>query len=433
MPIEFALPSLGENVAGGDVLKVFVKPGDTVEADQPVLELETDKATIEVPSGVAGRVIDVRIKEGEKITVGQVVFSVEGSEANQAPATPDTPGKPAAAGLAVEQDEEAPAEAAAAPEPAPAPAEPPATPSVAEFALPELGENVAGGDVLRVMIKPGDTVVVDQPVLELETDKATIEVPSTVAGRVTEVHVTQGQKVTIGQVIFLVEPSEASMTAAPAQRQPVKSTSPSPSAMPDEGMHQHVGGTIKSPVVDKPGMLEHALEEAAADGTPRTELPARSGVVDMGRGREGDQKRSPAPASPSVRRAARELGVDIYQVKGTGPGGRISDDDVKAYVKSMMSGGGPKGAVMSGAGVQTPLPDFSKFGAVERKADAQHPPQDRRAPVECVGARFRTSRSTTRPTSPPSRSSGSSIGAAPRRRAGSSRSRRSCSRWSRPP
>ncbi len=368
MPTEFALPSLGENVAGGDVLKILVKPGDTVALDQPVVELETDKATIEVPSSVSGRVLDVRVKEGEKIAVGQVVFTVDAAESATAPAPAveaapaASPDAPAAADVPAEEP---------APDAVPAAADAPAAPAepaLVEFTLPELGENVAGGDVLKVLVKPGDAIANDQPVLELETDKATIEVPSSVAGRVTEVRVNEGEKVKIGQVILVVETSGAVL--APASAEPkttTSSTSPSPSVMADEGMHQHVGGTIKSPVTDKPGMLEHALEEAAADGTPRAVLPARSGVVDMAQGREGDQKRPPVPASPSVRRTARELGVDIYQVKGTGPGGRISADDVKAYVKSMMSGGGPKGAVASGGIAQTALPDFTKFGAVERK------------------------------------------------------------------
>ena len=361
MPTEFALPSLGENVAGGDVLKVLVKAGDTVTPDAPVLELETDKATIEVPSSVAGRVADVRVKEGEKVKVGQVVFTYD-SDAPAAPAPEPAAAPSPAASTAAEP---------AAPEPVSATPDPwlkpsgSVSPTIVEFALPSLGENVAGGDVLHVMVKVGDVIAKDQPVLELETDKATIEVPSSVAGRVTEVRIAEGTKAKVGQVVFLVESVDAGAAAAPVKYQAMKSTSPSPAVTADEGLHQHVGGVIKTPVADKPGMLEHALEEAAADGTPRAVITSRADVVDLGRGR--DQKRPPAPASPSVRRAARELGADIHQVKGTGPGGRISIDDVKAYVKSVMSGGGPKAAVVSGIVATTPLPDFAKFGAIERK------------------------------------------------------------------
>ncbi len=357
MPTDYPLPSLGENVAGGDVLKVLVKAGDTVTRDQPILELETDKATIEVPSGVSGRVAEVRIREGEKIKVGQVVFTYDEREAAAPAPVP-----------AIEVP--APPTVAAAPAAA-APADPwlkpsgSVAPTIVEFALPSLGENVAGGDILRVMVKAGDVIAKDQPVLELETDKATIEVPSSVAGRVTEVRVAEGEKATIGQVVFLVEASEAGASASPVKYQAMKSTSPSPTVVADDGMYQHVGGVIKTPVADKPGMLEHALEEAAADGQPRAVVTARADVVDMGRGR--DLKRMPAPASPSVRRAARELGADIHQVKGTGPAGRISVDDVKAYVKSVMSSGGPKAAVVPAGIAQTPLPDFAKFGAIERK------------------------------------------------------------------
>lgn len=383
MPTDFALPSLGENVAGGDVLKVLVKAGDVVARDQPVLELETDKATIEVPSGVSGTVAEVRVKEGEKIKVGQIVFTFEGEAAAAPPAAAAPKADPAIVtpvdddALDGEGDAGSEVEAVTPPPPPGAAhgagkdpwlaAPGSSTPTSVEFVLPSLGENVGGGDILHVMVKVGDTVSKDQPVLELETDKATIEVPSSVAGTVTEVRVKEGEKAAVGQVVFVVETSAGDTAqASPVKYQAVKSTSPSPAVTADEGMHQHVGGVIKTPVADKPGMLEHALEEAAADGAPRAVLPPRADVVEMGRGR--DAKRPPAPASPSVRRAARELGADIYQVKGTGPGGRISIDDVKSYVKSVMSGGGPKAAVAAGPGVvQTPLPDFSKFGAIERK------------------------------------------------------------------
>jgi pyruvate dehydrogenase E2 component (dihydrolipoamide acetyltransferase) len=207
---KFKLPELGENIEQGDLVRLMVQPGATVNEGQPVMELETDKAVIEVPSSVSGVVQDIRVKEGDKLKVGQVIFTVDGAAGN---------GKQPKAAKTAEQ----PPEKKASPEPqkkAEAQAEkkmdvpsPPSTsgsarratdrPSAAsEFRLPELGENISQGDLVRLMIAPGAKVSEGQPVIELETDKAVVEVPSSVSGVVKEVHVKEGEKVKVGQVIF---------------------------------------------------------------------------------------------------------------------------------------------------------------------------------------------------------------------------------------
>ena len=206
-----------------------------------------------------------------------------------------------------------------------------------DFNLPSLGENVADGDVLRVLVKPGDTLDKDQPVLELETDKATIEVPSTVAGRVKEVKVKAGDKVKVGQAILSVEDG----VAAPAK----------PAVVPPEA------GPKAQPRVDEP----------AAPTNPGTKSDK---VVDISRGARAAAEPTPpsapeipaAPAAPSVRRLARELGVDINQVTGTGDGGRVSDEDVKNHAKRLLTGAG-----RGPAAAAEPLPDFSRWGEVERQ------------------------------------------------------------------
>jgi pyruvate/2-oxoglutarate dehydrogenase complex dihydrolipoamide acyltransferase (E2) component len=205
MANEFTLPSLGDNVKAGDVLRVLVKAGDVVAVDQAVLELETDKATVEVPSSIAGTVAEVRVKDGDRNNVGQVVFTVTGEGAAAAPV----------------------ATAAAAPAPAePAPTPPPAAAAPApsaptgggriEVAVPSLGENVKGGDVLKVLVKVGDAVSQDQGILELETDKATVEVPSPSAGTVKEVSVKDGDKVAVGQVVLVLDGAVQTASAPPA-------------------------------------------------------------------------------------------------------------------------------------------------------------------------------------------------------------------------
>ena len=193
MSTEFRIPELGENVKGGDVLHVLVKVGDAIAVDQPVLELETDKATIEVPSNVAGTVSAITVKPGDKVAVGQAVLTLERRRCRGERAEHSEPaggeGPLVGEGRSVRSRSRSPNRKRPRrrrrrplrhPRAAPAaPAAPAAASGPAAFAIPELGENVKGGDVLRVLVKVGDTLAVDQPVVELETDKATIEVPST--------------------------------------------------------------------------------------------------------------------------------------------------------------------------------------------------------------------------------------------------------------
>jgi pyruvate dehydrogenase E2 component (dihydrolipoamide acetyltransferase) len=348
---EFRVPELGENVKGGDVLRVLVKVGDTIAKDQPVLELETDKATIEVPSSVAGKVSAVTVKPGDKVTVGQVVLTVEGGAAASAgPGKPEVPAALSAQEPVAQQEEaEASPPPVAAPPAAPASPAPAASSGPATFAIPELGENVKGGDVLRVLVKVGDTLKVDQPVVELETDKATIEVPSNVAGTVKSIDVKPGDKVAVGQAILTVEggaPAAASAPAAPA-------AAAGPSAV--------VQGF------------------KASDARPAADARQRSGpaeVVDISRGARPAaaaaaavdvSARPPAPAAPSVRRMARELGIEIHDVAGSGPGGRISADDVTAHAKRIITSAPAGGGTAPHLAPAVSLPDFSKWGPVDRQ------------------------------------------------------------------
>ena len=242
-----------------------------------------------------------------------------------------------------------------------------------DFNLPELGENITAGDVLRVLVKPGDTLAKDQPVLELETDKATIEVPSGVAGRIKDVRVKAGEKVKVGQTILTVDDGGAPAAASAPPAPPA--VAKAEEKVPKEGaLEQHVEGK-REPAVDKAGVKEEEeTQPETPSRPPRASERARAAergagnVVDI-RGARASAEPAPAeaplaPAAPSVRRMARELGVDINQVAGTGPNGRISIDDVKEHAKrivtAMQAGGGP-----ATAGVA--LPDFTRWGDVERQ------------------------------------------------------------------
>ncbi len=353
---EFKLPELGENVHQGDLVRLMIAPGATVAEGQAVMELETDKAVVEVPSSVSGTIKDVLVKQGEKIKVGQVIFTVEngaGGKRADAKASSAPAAKPEATPAASSPVEQAPAKPAPQTS-SPAPAKktatavvPSETSEAAEFKLPELGENIHQGDLVRLMISPGAQVSEGQPVMELETDKAVVEVPSSLTGIVKDVHVSQGDTIKVGQVIFTLEPG------ATAQ-----STSQKPSRA--EEVHDHARAAFQA-VIQSEGKTE---EQALPPDQPQAASVATFSMpLHLDRA-AGTEHRGPVPAAPHVRRLARELGIDIHNVPGNGPGGRISENDVKLYAKSMItaSGSGPASTHVK----QPALPDFSKWGKIER-------------------------------------------------------------------
>jgi pyruvate dehydrogenase E2 component (dihydrolipoamide acetyltransferase) len=219
-----------------------------------------------------------------------------------------------------------------------------------EFKIPELGENVAGGDVTRVMVNVGDTVAREQPVLELETDKATIEVPSSVAGVVKEVKVKAGDKVKVGALVLTVDDAggNGKGAAAPAQA----AAPPPPPARPEPAPAPEPPKQAPAPQKSEPQKVV-SMSRPQKQAEPAPPPPAK--------------ERGPAaPASPSVRRLAREVGVDINEVQGTGAEGRISQEDVKEHARRILSSvGTSRGAARPAAA--TPLPDFTKWGEVERR------------------------------------------------------------------
>ncbi len=330
MAIELKLPELGENIESADVIAVLVKAGDRLEKEQSVIEIETDKATIEVPSSVEGIITEVLVKEGDNIKVGTTLIKVDVSSEKTETVTekPTTGEKPKEEVIVVVEKKEDP------------PTEPSGKKEIVEFKVPELGENIDTADIIGVLVKYGDTIVKDQGVIEIETDKATIEVPSSVEGKVTEVLVKEGDKAKPGDVILKVETTTSAL--------------------------------VKKTIEEKPAVKVEEDKQKEVE-------PSKEGVGDL---QPGEHDKQPpiitgsAPAAPSVRRIAREIGVDINEVKGTGPGGRISMNDVKAHSKKLhqdkKSGGG--------FGIkQELLPDFTKYGAIEkvemskiRKVTAEH-------------------------------------------------------------
>ncbi|MEO0421228.1 MAG: dihydrolipoyllysine-residue acetyltransferase [Pseudomonadota bacterium] len=289
-----------------DVIDVLVSAGDKVDAEQPLLTLETDKAAMDVPAPRAGVVAEVHVKTGDKVSEGDIVITYADGAAAAAPREGSLPAATAAA--------------AAAPAPS---SEPVVVPGV-EVRVPDMGD-FNDVEVIEVLVKPGDEVEAEASLITLETDKAAMDVPAPSAGRVAALHVGVGDRVSEGDLIIHLDA--------------VGSASSAPAAAP----------------------AAPAAAPAAAPPKPAAPAPARAASlppVD-----EGTFAR--AHAGPSVRRFARELGVDLGRVKGSGLKGRITADDVKGFVKSIVTGAAPAAAGQALAKV--PKVDFAKFGEIERQ------------------------------------------------------------------
>jgi len=351
--MEFKLPELGENIESGDLVRLLVKPGASVTEGQPVMELETDKAVIEVPSSVTGTVGEIRVKEGDKLKVGQVIFTLTNGSGAATPPADAGKKKPSqsdkTAAPAAKSEPSAPKPVAA--EPVAAMPAPIASATASVFKMPELGENIDSGDLVRLMVTPGARVSEGQPVMELETDKAVVEVPSSVSGVVGEVKVKEGQKVKVGDVIFTLAGGASAPVETPRRHAPV----------------EHVSGQQAARLAFQLAMkAEGKTEEQALppdhriDPAPSFSMPVQLAKV------AGMEHRDPAPAAPHVRRLAREIGVDIHSVQGSGPGGRISEDDVKLHAKNAIAAATLAAQSPRASFVEPELPDFSKWGKTER-------------------------------------------------------------------
>ena len=326
--VNIQVPDIGDFDEVG-VIELLVKVGDTVKAEQSLITVESDKASMEIPSSHAGVVKELKIALGDKVKQGSVIAVVESSDAGAAAAPASAP---------------APAAAAPAPVVAPAPAPAAAVPAASaatgpvEVRVPDIGDfkDVA---VIEMLVKVGDTIKVEQSLFTVESDKASMEIPSPAAGVLKELKVKIGDTVNIGDLVAVLEgaATAAAPAAAPA---PVAAPAVAAAAAP-------AAATASVPV------------PAHQPGTPTAGLPH---------------------ASPSVRKFARELGVPIDEVKGTGPKGRITQDDVAAFTKQVMAGAvqtkaqaaKAPAAASGGSGVGLdllpwPKVDFTKFGPVERK------------------------------------------------------------------
>ena len=328
--IEIKVPDIGDfdEVA---VIEVLVKPGDRVDVEQSLITVESDKASMEIPSSASGVVKALKVKVGDKVSEGSLVLLLESDAASEAPAPVAAP--------------------AAAPTPAPIASPAPSAASDASQAsgpvnvlVPDIGDfqDVA---VIEILVKPGDAVAADQSLITVESDKASMEIPSSHAGVVKELLVKVGDKVNQGDLLAVLNASGRAATAPAAQASAAASvaapTAPTPAAT-----------TAASPAPKVASEAAHQPAQVALLGVPH--------------------------ASPSVRKFARELGVPLGEVLGTGRKGRITEADVQAFTRSVMAGAvqtqaqAAKAPAASGGGSELgllpwPKVDFAKFGPIERK------------------------------------------------------------------
>jgi pyruvate dehydrogenase E2 component (dihydrolipoamide acetyltransferase) len=316
--IDVKVPDIGD-FKDVPIIEVLVKPGDVVKVDQSLITLESDKATMDVPSPVEGAVAEVLAKVGEKVSMGTLIARVESAAGEKkAEAAPAKAAAPAAA---------APTKAAAAPAaktgaPAPSKAGP------IDVTIPDIGD-FTDVPVIEILVKVGDTVEAEQPLVTLESDKATMDVPSPAAGKITEIAVKVGDKVSMGASIAKLDPGESAGSVSADQEDEAEAKEEEDAAEAPE----------TSPVA--PSDLPPRPTKASAGPA----LPDFSGVF----------------AGPAVRRLARELGLDLNLIKGTGEKGRITREDLKgALAKGAAPPAGGGGALPS-----VPQVDFAKFGPIE--------------------------------------------------------------------
>jgi pyruvate dehydrogenase E2 component (dihydrolipoamide acetyltransferase) len=321
------LPNLGEGIDSATVVAVRVKPGDAVKVGQDVVDIETDKAAMSVSAEAAGTVGNITVKPGDKVNVGAVLLSFSGNGAAPKPVEGPKaiitaePTKPALVGPG---DSAKPTSAEVIPNVV-------AASTKSEFKLPNLGEGIDTATVVAVKVKVGDDVKAGQDVIDVETDKAAVSVPSELAGKIDAINVKPGDKLGVGSVILV-------MTSKVETRPQGVGTSQAKTETRAQG-----AGTSGNP------LPPFAVPSTAANG-----------------------KKDLTPAGPATRRLARELGVALLEIKGTARGGRVTLDDVKGFIRTerttvKQGGGGSFSGSVVNAFTLPALPDFSKFGEIEKK------------------------------------------------------------------
>ncbi len=328
------LPDIGD-FADVEIIEILVAVGDTIEVEQSILTLESDKATMDVPSSEAGEISEIGVSIGDKISEGDYLITVRAAAAT-GNATQEQ--QPAAPQQSAAEDAPAPAAAPSA-SAKPAPAEQPPSDAARtqdiDVLLPDIGD-FSNVEIIEIHIAAGDTIEAEASMLTLESDKATMDVPAPENGTVTELLVKVGDKVSKGDRLAKMQTGTSPAAESAIEQPPESAASATESALAPQSAAQALSHSFDVP--PPPATLPPPVERS------KTSLPH---------------------ASPSVRRFARELGADLSQVRGTGPKGRILRDDIALYVKKILREGPQPDARQSLGPPPIPEVDFSKFGSIE--------------------------------------------------------------------
>jgi pyruvate dehydrogenase E2 component (dihydrolipoamide acetyltransferase) len=320
--IDVNVPDIGD-FKDVPVIEVLVKPGDVVKAEQPLVTLESDKATMDVPSPIEGAVAEIVAKVGDKVSMGTLIARIDSAAGESAAKAAPAKAAPAKAAAAPAKAAPAPAAPAkSAPTPAPAKA------ATIDVSVPDIGD-FKDVPVIEILVKAGDTVEAEQPLVTLESDKATMDVPSPAAGKITQIAVKVGDKVSMGALIAKLDAGGSAGPVSPAQE--------------DEAEAKEEEDAAEAPQTSPVAPRDLPPPLAPGSGPAKADF---AGVF----------------AGPAVRRLARELDLDLNTVKGTGEKGRITREDVKAALSRGGAGAAPAGG---GALPAIPAVDFAKFGPIE--------------------------------------------------------------------
>ena len=334
MAVELKLPELGENIESGRVVGIMVKAGEKIEKDQVLMELETDKAVVEVPAEESGIIDKVMVKEGDDVKIGQVLVTLGSNDKKEpskkpqieAPSSNETAetkkrkeDKSSTTEQKISDDDSGKKEQKSNSD----------AKQIVDFKIPELGENIESGSVANILVSVGDNIKPEQGLIELETDKAIAEVPSEIAGTIKEISIKQGDQVKVGQAVMKIETSSVDEKEPEQEQEQVQEAQSEP--------------------------LQEIQQQTAPEKTEPEPIL------------HYDKPRDPnalVPAAPSVRRFAREIGINIHEVPGSGPAGRISIEDIKRYSKSLNAQRKASQSVFKGFEAEA-LPDFTKWGKID--------------------------------------------------------------------
>ncbi len=379
--LEIMIPDIGDDEEV-EVVEVLVQAGDTIGVDDPLITLESDKATLDVPATVAGRISSIAVNTGDRVRQGTVIALLETapetlSERVDTAATPDaTVAAPATSpddGRATQQAATkgmnfgGVAEPVTRQEPTPT-AVAPTSGGTIEIRIPDIGSDEAV-EVIEILVGVGDTVDVDTPLVTLESDKASMDVPSTHAGRIEQLHVAVGDQVQHGQLLAsLIGDAAAASYADSSADSPADSAAASAGSIPAGADSAVNARPAPVPAVAPPAQAQAVTSTSVAPAVASASATPASSVTTTTMTTGEVSIPSTAHASPSVRRFARELGADLNQINGTGRKGRILVEDVQQWVKGRL--GGAAGSTVAAGVAATGIPaipaiDFSRFGETE--------------------------------------------------------------------